>query len=107
MDSGAVKELPMKRSKCHSNLLEPEGKQPVVRIVDNKMVDNMKNNYLKEVSIQEELKKVNIQNYLEFYSDGNYEFYNCYGCLGPQSGHITAKCTKLKYESEKVKEFEI
>ena len=33
--------------------------------VDN-MVDNMMSNYLKEVSIQEELKKVKIQNYLNF-----------------------------------------
>ena len=66
VDSGAVKELSMKSSKCHSNPLEPEGEQPVVRIVENKMVDNMKSNYLKEVSIQEELKKVKIENYLEF-----------------------------------------
>ena len=97
----------MKSSKCHSNLLKPEGEQPVVRIVENKMVDNMKSNYLKEVSIQEELKKVKIENYLEFYSDGRYEFYKCSGCFGPQLGHITAKCTKLKYESDTVKEFEI
>ena len=67
----------------------------------------MKSNYLKEVSIQEELKKVKIENYLEFYSDGRYEFYKCSGCFGPQLGHITAKCTKLKYESDTVKEFEI
>ena len=76
----------------------------------------MKNNYLKEVSIQEELAKVNIQtelenvkidNYLEFYSDGRYEFYKCSGCFGPQLGHIAAKCTKIKYEGDTVKEFEI
>ena len=59
------------------------------------------------MSIQEELKKVKIENYLEFYSDGRYEFYKCSGCFGPQLGHITAKCTKLKYESDTVKEFEI
>ena len=29
MDSGAVKELSMKRSKCHPNLLEPGGNQLV------------------------------------------------------------------------------
>ena len=71
------------------------------------MVENMKNNYLKEVSIQVELENVKIDNYLEFYSDGRYEFYKCSGCFGPQLGHITAKCTKLKYESDTVKEFEI
>ena len=103
MDSGAVKELSMKSSKCHSNPLELESEQPVVRIVENKMVDNMKSNYLNEVSIQEELKKVKIENYLEFYSDGRYEFYKCLGCFGPHLGHIIAMCTKLKYESDTVR----
>ena len=50
---------------------------PVAKRVENKMVDNMKSNYLKEVSIQEKLKKVKIENYLEFYSDGRYDFYKC------------------------------
>ena len=75
MDSGAIKELSMKSSKCHPNPLEPEGEQPVINMADNNMLLNMKNKYLKEVSIQEELKKVKIENYLEFYSDGRYEFY--------------------------------
>ena len=107
MDSGAVKELSMKSSKCHPNPLEPEGEQPVAKMADNKMVQEMKNNYLKEVSIQEELARVKIENYLEFYSDGRYEFYKCSGCFGPQLGHIAAKCTRIKYESDTVKEFEI
>ena len=71
------------------------------------MVQNMKSNYLKEVSIQEELKKVKIENYLEFYSDGRYDFYKFLGCFGPQLGHITQKCTRLKYENDTVQEFEI
>ena len=82
MDSGAVKELSMKSSKSHPNLLEPEGEQLVAKMVENKMVENMKNNYLKEVSIQEELEKVKIENYLKFFSDGRYEFYKCSGCFG-------------------------
>ena len=77
MDSGAVKELSMKSSKSHSNPLEHEGEQPVSKRVENKIVDNIKSNYLKEVSIQEELKKVKIENYLEFYSNGRYDFYKC------------------------------
>ena len=36
MDSGAIKELSMKSSKCHSNQLEPEGEQPVAKRVENK-----------------------------------------------------------------------
>ena len=55
MDSGAVKELSMKSSKCHPNLLEPEGEQPVINMADNKMLIDMKNNYLKEQSNQEGL----------------------------------------------------
>ncbi len=67
----------------------------------------MKNNYLKEVSIQEELEKVKIENFLEFYSDGRYEFYKCSGCFGPQLGHIEVKCTKIAYESDVVRKFEV
>ena len=74
--------------------------------VDN-MVDNMMSNYLKEVSIQEELKNVKIENYLKFFSDGRYEFYKCSGCFGPQLGHKTAKGTRLKYERDTILEFEI
>ena len=107
MDTGAVKDLSMKSSKCHPNPLEPEGEQPVAKMVENKMVENMKNNYLKEVSIQEELKKVKIENYLEFFGDGRYEFYKCSGCLGPKLGHIIQKCTKLEYDKETLQKFEI
>ena len=67
----------------------------------------MKSNYLKEVSIQEELEKVKIENFLEFYSDGRYEFYKCSGCFGPQLGHIEVKCTKIAYESDVVRKFEV
>ena len=59
------------------------------------------------MSIQEELAKVKIENYLKFFSDGRYEFYKCSGCFGPHLGHITTKCTKIKYESDTVKEFEM
>ena len=48
MDSGAIKELPLMSSKCHPNLLEPEGEQPVTKMADKtKQLQNMKNNYLK------------------------------------------------------------
>ena len=48
-----------------------------------------------------------IENFLKFFSDGRYEFYKCSGCFGPQLGHITAKCTRLKYEKDTIQEFEI
>ena len=107
MDSGAVKQLSMKSRKCHPNQLEPEGKQPVINMADNKMLINMKNNYLKEQSIQEELEKVKIENFLEFYSDGRYEIYKCSGCFGPQLGHIAVKFTRIKYENDTVRKFEM
>ena len=65
--------------------------------VDN-MVNNIMSNFLKEVSIQEELKNVKIENYLKFFSDGRCEFYKCSGCFGPKLGHITQKCTKHEYD---------
>ena len=74
----------MESSKCHPNPLEPEGEQPVAKMADNKMLVNMKNNYMNEVSIHTELENVKIENYLEFYSYGRYEFYKCSGCFGPQ-----------------------
>ena len=57
-------------------------------MAEYKMFELMKSNYLKDVGIQEELRKVNIENFLEFDSNGRYEFYKCAGCLGPQLGHI-------------------
>merc|ERR1711867_355147 len=105
MDSGAIKEISMKISN-HPNPPEPEGEYLHMK-KEVEMVENMKHNYLKEVSIQEELKKVKIENYLEFFGDGRYEFYKCSGCFGPQLGHLTQKCTKLKYKSDTVKVFEI
>ena len=105
MDSGAIKELSMKIS-SHPNPPEPEGQHPHMK-KELESMENIKSNYLKEVSIQEELKKVKIENYLEFFGDGRYEFYKCSGCFGPQLGHITQKCIKLKYEKETVQDFEI
>ena len=67
----------------------------------------MKSNYLKEVNLQEELKNVEIENYLKYFSDCRYEFYKSPGCFGPKLGHITQKCPKVKYDRESVQEFEI
>ncbi len=100
MDSGVIKKLSMKII-SHPNLPEAKGEHPhMKKEIEN--MDNIKSNYLKEVSIQEELKKVKIENYLEFFGDGRYEFYKCSGCFGPQSGHIITKFTILIYERETV-----
>ena len=65
-------------------------------------MESIQSNYLNQVNIQEELRKVKIENYLEFFGDGRYEFYKCSGCFGPQLGQIIQKCTKLKYEKDTV-----
>ena len=39
-------------------------------------------NSLKEVSLQEKLRNVKIENYLKFFSDGRYEFDKFRGCFG-------------------------
>ena len=68
----------------------------------------MKSCYANAVDIQKELEGVNIENFLEFNSvTGNYEFYKCSGCMGPQLGHMTVKCMKAPYESEIVRQFEV
>ena len=77
-------------------------------MAENKMFTLMKSCYANVVSIQEELGTVNIENFLEFNSVmGSYEFYKCSGCMGPQLGHIAAKCTKIPYESDTVRQFEV
>ena len=70
-------------------------------------MDNMKSNYMKVSDIQEELKNVVIENYLEFENNGKYEFWRCEDCNGPMIGHLTAKCPKVEYSDDDVKRFEI
>ena len=44
--------------------------------------------YTKDSDIQEELKNVRIENHIEFYDDGRYEFRKCEYCDGPLLGHL-------------------
>ena len=53
-------------------------------------MESISTNYKKVSEIQEELKNVNIENYLEF----NYR---------PMLGHLPTKCPKLDYEKKAVK----
>ena len=69
-------------------------------------MDNIKSNYKKVSEIQEELKNVNIENYLEFNYQGDYEFKKCPFCDGPALGHLAAKCPKLDHDEKAVKKFE-
>ena len=75
----------------------------------NKM-DRIKKNYRSVMEIMEEIKHVDIGNFLDFDDDGKYEFARCEGWFGPFLGHIEAKCTGkegVRYGSEAVKIFEI
>ena len=90
----------------HLNTPEPKGVHPLVK-KKRVIMDIMKSNYMKDVSIQEELNNVKIENHQEFFGDGRYDFYKCLGCFEPKLGYITQKCPRLKYDKETVQEFEI
>ena len=69
-------------------------------------MESISTNYKKVSEIQEELKNVNIENYLEFNYQGDYVFKKCEYCDGLLLGHITQKCPKLDYDEKVVKKFE-
>ena len=66
----------------------------------------MKKNYKSCSEIEEEMKNVVLENFLDFDFKGRYEFASCEDCNGPLMGHMKAKCPKLAYGDEDVKKFE-
>ena len=86
------------------NLPEPKGVHPLLNKRKTKM-DSMLKNYKKDAEIEAELENVNIENYLEFNYQGNYEFKECEYCTGPLLGHIQPKCPRVEYEERGVKRF--
>ena len=66
----------------------------------------MKKNYKLCSEIEEEMKNIVIENFLDFDVSGRYEFASCEDCNGPLIGHMKAKCPKLAYDDEDVKKFE-
>ena len=40
------------------------------------------------------MKNVGVENHLEIYFDGSYEFRKCTYCDGPLLGHLKEKCPK-------------
>ena len=72
-------------------------------------MEAMKKNYGSLADIEEEIKNVDIDNFLEFDYGGLYEFARCEGCYGPLLGHLEAKCKGkegARYERETVRLFE-
>ena len=51
----------------------------------------MKNNYKKIDDITEEVRKSEIEDFLNFDNDGKYEFFKCENCDGPILGHQEVK----------------
>ena len=73
-------------------------------------MDGMKKNYRSVTEIEEEIKNVDIGNFLDFDDDGKYEFAKCEGFFGPLLGHIEAKFSGkegVRYGSEALKTCEI
>ena len=86
MDSGVIKELSIKIS---SHPERPKLKGVYLLVEEERVeMDNMKSNYMKVSNIQEELKNVVIENYLEFENTGKYEFRKCEDCNGPMIGYL-------------------
>ena len=51
----------------------------------------MKKNYGAVSEIEEELKNVGIENFLDFNANDAFEFAKCEGCDGPLLGHLEVK----------------
>ena len=66
----------------------------------------MKKNYKSCSEIEEEMKNVVLENFLDFDFNSRFKFVNCEDCNGPLMGHMKAKCPKLAYGDEDVKKFE-
>ena len=89
-------------------LLEPEDGQPVFsNMIEN--INEMKNNYKKIDEITHEIRHSEIEDFLEFDSNGKYELTRCETCDGPILGHLEVKCRTLdgvRYDGQTVKSFE-
>ena len=69
-------------------------------------MENMKSNYKRESEIEEEMKNVVIENFLDFDVNGKYEFARCEDCNGLLMGHLKVKCPKVEYSDKDVNKFE-
>ena len=59
-------------------------------------MEGLKKNYRSVIDIEEELKNVDLDNFLDFDQNGKYEFARCEGCDGSLLGHLEVKCTGKK-----------
>ena len=59
-------------------------------------MEAIKKNYRVSEEIEEELKSVDLGNFLDFDDDGRYEFTRCEGCDGPLLGHMQFNVVEKK-----------
>ena len=72
-------------------------------------MEGMKKNYKSCSQVEEEMKSVKLENFLDFDFNGKYEFASCEDCNGLILGQIKAKCSGKEgagYSVEDVKKFE-
>ena len=72
------------------------------QVEEEKVEMDIRNNYMTESEIQEELKNLNIENHLEYSYYGEYVFRKCAYCDGPLLGHLPTKCFKLDYDMKRL-----
>ena len=71
-------------------------------------IDNMKSKYMTVENITIRLKADTLKDYLDFKSNGEYEFLSCENCDGPMLGHQVTKCNSLQegYDEKTITKFE-
>ena len=72
-------------------------------------MNDMKENYNNAEDIAKELDNVKLENFLDFDSNGSYEFAHCETWDGPLLGNMETKCNHLdgvRYDGQIVKSFE-
>ena len=62
-------------------------------------MEGMKNNYKSYSEIEDKMKNVVMENFLDFDLYGMYEFARCEDCNGPFMGHIQAKYSYYRLSS--------
>ena len=70
---------------------------------------NEKKNYKPVAEIEQELRNVDLDDFIDVDSFGRYEFARCEGCDGPLLGHLEVKCNGkdgIRYRSEALRLFE-
>ena len=69
-------------------------------------IEIIKSDYLTVENIMNKLRADGLKEYLEFKSNGEYEFLECENCDGPMLGHQVTKCRHTEgYEANTIAKF--